>query len=535
MSFDFAQSGLAFAEGLGLALSPCILPILPFILAGSVQKNRAQPFLIIAGFVISFTIFSLLIRQLIALTGVDQEAIQQGAFALLLIFGLVMVIPWLEERFATLTGGLADKAQSVDLNKNDTVLGGLLMGALIGLIWTPCAGPLLAAALLQVIQADTNVSAIVSIFAFALGAGVPMLIIALSGQHLTQQIRALSRHATAIRRVMGVVIIGFALLGLSGFNLGVWVATRGEPMQVAQIESDTLKNGLSAPYAAPQIAGITQWFNSAPLTTESLKGKVVLIDFWTYSCINCIRTLPHIKDWAEKYGNDGLVVIGVHAPEFAFEGKPENVQKAIEKFGITYPVAMDNDFVTWNNFKNQYWPAHYLINKEGQVVYTHFGEGEYDVTEGNIRFLLGLGKSDDMAKAEEVISDGQTPETYLGTARAEREAPSGDLPLHNWRLSGDWKRTPEYVEAQKAGDTLTLHYNARKVFLVMESADGKPVQATIKSNDEPTDTVDVKKGGAEISTSRLYELLDGSSVHNGTVSITANAPGLRLFAFTFES
>lgn len=528
---DLTQSALALVEGFGLAFSPCILPILPLILAASAAGNRWRPLEIVTGFILSFTAFSLVSRQILAATGIQQDQIQFWAFALLLVFGLVMLIPALEEKFAALTGGLAGRASEASNRGFSTRTGGgLIVGALIGVVWTPCAGPILAVALLQVIQSETNLNAVSTIGAFSIGAGLPMLIIGYFGKGLTQYIRALSRHAVVIRRAMGVVIVVFALLGLVGFNLGEWVVTAAGATQPQAEPQAMLQEGLERPYSAPPISGITHWLNSSPLDQAALKGKVVLIDFWTYSCINCIRTLPYLKAWHEKYKDQGLVIIGVHAPEFAFEGKRENVEKALQKFDIRYPVAMDNDFTTWKNYKNRYWPAHYLIDRNGQVVYTHFGEGEYEVTETNIRQLLGLKETTQLnLEKDDVVAAGQTPETYLGTERSENEstAVKDKLPLHHWVLQGKWRRTGEYIESQGKNSALTLHYRAKKVFLVMASQDQMPKTVLIKQNSaEKRLTVD---------DSRLYEIALNPAQENNQVSIIAESPGLRMFAFTFES
>lgn len=524
---NISQPTLALAEGFGLALSPCILPVLPFLLAASISKNRTRPLEITLGFIISFTVFSLIARQILVLTGIQQDQIQAGAFALLLLFGLVMLIPKLEEKFAELTSGIANRATTLsNLDLTHKAGGGFLVGALIGLVWTPCAGPILAVALLQVIQSKTDLDAIITIAAFGIGAGLPMLAIGYFSQALTRYVRALTRHSTSIRRAMGTLIVLFAVLGLSGFNLGEWVVSRAAAAEQKSVQGNMLRDTLAQPYAAPEISGITKWFNSTPLDTASLKGKVVLVDFWTYSCINCIRTLPYIKAWYEKYKDQGLVVIGVHAPEFAFEGQPENVEKAIQKFGITYPVAMDNDLATWQNFANRYWPAHYLINRNGKVVYTHFGEGNYDTTEGNIRALLGIAGDAKLDAGKNVTAEGQTPETYLGNARKEREATSvNGLPLHHWAPNGSWKREAENIESAGSSAALTLHYHAKKVFLVMESADGMPKSVTLSNG---------KIRNISVKDSQLYELVENPEAQDGTVTITSENPGLRLFAFTFE-
>jgi thiol-disulfide isomerase/thioredoxin len=284
---------------------------------------------------------------------------------------------------------------------------------------------------------------------------------------------------------------------------------------------------------------------------QSLKGKVVLVDFWTYSCINCIRTLPYLTDWDRKYRSQGLVIVGVHAPEFEFEKKLDNVKDAVAQHGIRYPVAQDNGFATWGNFKNRYWPGHYLINRDGQVVYTHFGEGEYDVTENNIRYLLGLKSKAETTRVQApVIAPGQTPETYLGYDRAEsfggkepvvHDAASAyrfpDILAENeWALSGKWKVQSEKVVAGEKGAALRLDFKARKVFLVLGTSTGKPVQVSVRLNGEavgPYAGKDAPGGMVTIERNTLYELIDQKTPKNGLLEIQSDSPGLQAYAFTF--
>lgn len=528
--FNLTQTALALLEGMGLAFSPCILPILPLILAASSTGNRWRPIQIVGGFILSFTLLSLVSRKLLAITGIQLDQIQFFAFSLLLIFGLIMLIPKLEEKFALITGSIAGRAQQASQSKHTQRFGGgLLIGALIGVVWTPCAGPILAVALLQVIQSQTDLDAVTTLLAFSLGAGIPMVIIGYFGQTLTHHIKALSRHASRIRRGMGVIIIVFAAFGLYGFNLGEWVVNRSEASESVTTNQHRLINELTSPYPAPAITGIDHWLNSQPLTEQSLKGKVVLVDFWTYSCINCIRTLPSIKSWYAKYKDAGLVVIGVHSPEFSFESQLDNVQHAVQKFGITYPVALDNNFSTWNNFANRYWPAHYLIDRNGMVVYTHFGEGDYEITENNIRYLLGLNPTQAGSTDLSYESANQTPETYLGAARAENQSTTdaADLPLHHWSLKGKWQVTGQYIENTDTGAELALHYQAGKVYLVMESADKASKSITVIQNGHKKNII--------VQHSQLYELMNNEGIQNETLIIHTNEPGLRLYAFTFGS
>lgn len=296
------------------------------------------------------------------------------------------------------------------------------------------------------------------------------------------------------------------------------------------------------PYDAPEIVGIEKWINANPQKIADLRGKVVLVDFWTYSCINCLRTLPHMNKLHEKYHDKGLVIIGVHAPEFDFEKNPDNVAKAVEKFNIRYAVAIDNDLSTWINYENRYWPAHYLINQEGKVVYTHFGEGAYDVMDNNVRALLAIDDAEESKKHASHYVRGQSPETYLGLERTAKNANETarnftypkEIKKHHWALQGDWKRTGEFVESRKAGDALTFNFNAKKVFLVMSSANGKEIEAEIFVNGTQAGLgKDVKNGVVKIKDSELYELVSLDGLENGKVEIKAKSAGLRAYAFTF--
>jgi thiol-disulfide isomerase/thioredoxin len=305
-----------------------------------------------------------------------------------------------------------------------------------------------------------------------------------------------------------------------------------------------MKNEKFFSYQAPEIVGIQQWFNGEALQISNLKGKVVLVDFWTYSCINCLRTLPHMNKLYEKYHDKGLVIIGVHSPEFFFEKNPKNVAKALTKYGIKYSVALDNDMKTWNNYNNRYWPAHYLINQEGKVVYTHFGEGAYDVMDNNVKSLLGIDSGDKEAKAKDQtkISKEQTPETYLGSERGSRNFNDSDrnfifpkdLPKHTWALQGDWKVDSQFVESRNAGDSLKFNFLAKKVFLVMASENGEEINVKVLVNGKQKDLGgDVKNGVVKVKNSELYEIVNLSKGEGGVVEIESDSAGLQAYAFTF--
>ena len=540
--------GLAFLEGLALIVSPCILPVLPLVLATSVGGGRRRPYGIIIGFVLAFGLFAIAARKVVALLGIDLDIIKNISLLLLALFGLVLLSSRLSDKFSALTQGAADFGNRLAGTGGEGLGSGILIGSLIGLVWTPCAGPILAAVLVQVIRQQTDLAGDLVIFAFGIGAGVPMLVIALTGRTIMNKLGFFTRHAETVRRAFGVLI----LLSVAYIASGVDAQALLAPKKSAPSRGEAvLQNGLGSSYAAPEFAGVEAWLNSPSLTMQSLKGKVVLVDFWTYSCINCVRTLPYLTGWDRKYRDTGLVIVGVHSPEFEFEKKPDNVKAAIAQHGIQYPVALDNTLSTWLNFHNRYWPAHYLIDKEGKVVYTHFGEGEYDVTENNIRYLLGLKERGETIEVETpAFAPGQTQETYLGYARAEnfggREHIMQDaenafrfpafLPEHAWALSGKWKVESEKITAAEKGSALRLNFKARKVFLVLGTATGKPIHAVLSLNGEavgPNAGKDAPVGMVTIGRHTLYELIDQKKPRNSLIEIKSDAPGLEAYAFTF--
>lgn len=551
------QAFLAFLEGIGLIVSPCILPVLPIVLAASLDGGRRRPFGIIVGFIGSFALFALLARQLINWLEIDPQLIQNTALFLLALLGGMMIVPRLDGWLNVKLKGLANIGDRLTTRfGGGGFFGGLVIGSLIGLIWTPCAGPIMAVAVVQIIQAKTDMMAALIVLMFAAGAAVPMLAIAMLGRGVMQKFGFLRTHAVRLRQGLGAIILGVTLLIAMGAANSLLA---GAPVTVAAPESamaeskNGLQKALPQPLPAPEFVGLQDWLNSQPITMASLRGKVVLIDFWTYSCINCVRTLPYVTAWDRKYRDKGLVIVGIHAPEFAFEKKLSNVQDAVKAHNIAYPVALDNNLATWGAFANRYWPAHYLINQDGQIVYTHFGEGNYDVTEHNIRILLGL-QGDDRAEASPTgvgnAFKGQSPETYLGYARAKNfgslEAMARDkklsysfpefLLLNHWALAGDWQIAAQHVMAGAAGAKLRLNFVAGRVFLVLGTVDGKPVNVSLKLNGQTLRDgagKDIKDGMLTVTGETLYELVNQGEVKNGVLELTAESAGLQAYAFTF--
>lgn len=547
MQSDLIVIGLSFIEGLALIASPCILPILPIILAGSVSGSKMRPLGIITGFILFFTIFTFFSRSIVQYAGVDLNLIRQVSYVILLLLGIIMLSSFLTEKLLLLTQRIGNIGSGLsDVNNPESGFGaGILFGGLTALIWTPCAGPILAAVIVQTISQESTLAGLLALFAFSIGAGLPMLAIALFGRSILSRVSFIKSHGTLLRKLLGLIII-LSVAYIANIEFG-YATVETKKIEVATPLS--LQNGVS-PYPAPSIDGANKWINSQPLTMEALRGKVVLIDFWTYSCINCIRTLPYIKGWYDKYHDKGLVIIGVHTPEFEFEKNPENVERAVSADGILYPVAMDNNYVIWNSFHNKYWPAHYLIDKNGNVVYTHFGEGEYNVTESNIRYLLNLGaEAGQESPASTDISYQQTPETYFGYARAEYFANKKDvirdqkseytkpdtLMKNEWALQGDWIVMPDRIIAASDQASLTIHFYASHVFLVAGNAGDKPVTIKITLDGKLLAAgagKDAPDGTLTVNQHQLYEVVAWDGPREGELTLIAQQ-GVELYTFTF--
>jgi cytochrome c biogenesis protein CcdA/thiol-disulfide isomerase/thioredoxin len=535
--------GIGLAAGFITAISPCVLPVLPIIFAGGATGSRRKPFAIIAGLIVSFTAFTLFGVWLLKKLGLPEDLLRNVAIALLFLVAATLLFPKVEEivqrPFLRLT-----RRPGSDLG------GGFLLGASLGLVFVPCAGPVLAAITVVGATQDVNGRAFVLTLAYATGAAIPMLLVAFGGR---AGANALRPHAHRIRQALGVVVALTALAIALNVDRHFQTAIPGytESLQKkveqsgrAQRELQKLRGTtqvsdttLHDAGPAPELAGLTNWINSKPLTLQKLRGKVVLVDFWTYSCINCLRTLPHVKAWYQTYRKDGLVVLGVHTPEFAFEHVPSNVRGAVHRLGVTYPVALDNDYSTWNAFHNQYWPAKYLIDRRGHIRFVHFGEGEYDTTEARIRTLLG--ESGKMLPVANELSDPtpnglMTPESYLGYQRLARFSdrsitpdryaayhfPSRKLQANELSYAGNWRVEPEDIVAGP-GARLRLAFLAHSVHLVLGGKgtvrvllDGKPIRKV------------------RVDGSRLYTLLEQPSLREGLLELRFS-PGVRGYAFTF--
>jgi cytochrome c biogenesis protein CcdA/glutathione peroxidase-family protein len=543
MENSFFSIILAFVEGFALIISPCILPILPLILSGSVSGGKAKPYGIVTGFVLTFTAVTLFSRLLVQWADIDPNLLRNISLLILLAIGIVLISSYLSDKLSLLTTKLFGWLKPKYGSHTGGYWNGVLFGGLLGIIWTPCAGPILAAVIVQSVVQKTNLQSILVTLFFAIGVAVPMLLIALLGRRVTKRFQNLGQYSTIIRRILGILII----LGTIALYYEAWFLSLASKIKTPTFNSVSL--GEIKPYPAPPFEGISAWINSPPLQLKDLKGQVVLIDFWTYSCINCIRTFPYLKDWYLKYHDQGFVIIGIHSPEFAFEQNVDNVVNAVKNYNLLYPVALDNQFVTWENYKNSYWPSHYLIDKNGNVVYQHFGEGNYEETENKIRGLLGLKPIQKYSKQQQDFLN-QTPETYLGFTRAVNFANSEtpklkvafnytyptSVPLNNWALQGSWIIAGDKIISAGKSAAIKIHFRAKNVYAVMGSQ--KPITVTLKLDGKAIDQgmgKDVINSKCIVQSNRLYELLNLGQNTEGVLELIINEPGLELYTFTFGS
>jgi cytochrome c biogenesis protein CcdA/thiol-disulfide isomerase/thioredoxin len=569
---------LAYLGGVLTIFSPCVLPVLPFIFARSDQSFRHSGLPILLGMAATFT----LLASLAAVGGAWLIALNQygryAAMALLFLMGLALIFPALSDRmmrpFVAFGGRLQQRA-----DRQTSLKGSLLLGVAVGFLWAPCAGPILGLVLAGAALNGANLYSALLLLVFAAGAATSLAAALLAGGRVFSLMKRglgaeeLLRRGLGIAVLVGVVVIalGWDTRFLSQFTFlstanteQKLIAQLARPNTPQQSGATAVAASSAMPPLMPPIAGATHWFNSPPLNNEMLRGKVVLVDFWTYSCINCLRTLPYLKAWNEKYRDQGLVIIGVHAPEFAFEKDVHNVEQAIRDLGITYPVAMDNQFAIWNAYQNQYWPAHYLIDAQGRIRDQHFGEGAYQETEQMIQTLLREAHQGVLAMNEglvQVAASGATaaaadmersPETYLGYARQQNlvspEAIKRDaashysaphaLKLNQWGLSGTWLVSAEAAAVQASGGTISYRFQGRDLHLVLGTLNGKPVRFRVTLDgaapgaDHGAD-IDAQGNGV-IREQRLYQLVrQRGKIAVHTFRIEFLDADAEAFAFTF--
>jgi cytochrome c biogenesis protein CcdA/thiol-disulfide isomerase/thioredoxin len=589
--------GFAVLAGAGTALSPCVLPVLPALLSAGGVGGRRRPLGIVLGLSVTFTVTIVGVASVVDGVGLGSDPLRDVAIVVLLVFGLALLAPKLADR---IEAPLSRLARFGPRTRGDGFLSGLLVGGALGFVYTPCASPILAAVIS--VSAATGKTIAIAL-AYALGSAVVLLVLTLGGRRVFDRVRRAGR-GPLLQRALGVIMIltAVAIITNLDVNFDQFVAqhipdvnltaslecsetvtshlheisghkskfkiangssacggsassVKAAPANASQATLLATARGLPDIGSAPEFMETQDWFNTPgmrPLTLASLRGRVVLLDFWTYTCINCIRTLPYLKAWDAAYRHDGLTIVGVETPEFAFEHDATNVANAIKQFGLRYPVVQDNDMGTWNAYGNEYWPADYLIDSTGKIRYATFGEGDYDKTETAIRALLAEAGSEvgGMSHPTGVVvpSEVATPETYLGTERAEGwlQAPragahnygppaTGSLALNEFAFSGTWNIGGQPAEAvSNAG--IDLEFQAKDVYLVLSSAGERPrpVQVLLDGHPIPASKAgaDVHDGVATVRGQRLYTLVSLTHDERHRLSLRF-APGVTGYAFTF--
>ncbi|MBA8841394.1 cytochrome c biogenesis protein DipZ [Ochrobactrum sp. RH2CCR150] len=585
---------IAYLGGALTVFSPCILPILPFVFARATQPFMRSTLPMLIGMAATFAF----VATLAAIGGswaIDANSYGRlAAILLLTVFGVSLVSP----RVASIVtqpvvefGNRLLNASSTP-GKVPTIAGSFILGIATGLLWAPCAGPILGLVLTGAALQGANLQTTFLLLAYAAGAATSLAVALSVGGRLFAAMKRSLGFSEGIRKAVGVAVLaGVAAIAL-GLDTGVLaqlsyaktasfeqavldkvnrrqdaskpfkVASNGAPVTAAKAD-EPFRSDLPVEARAPSLNGAVDWLNSEPLTMEQLRGKVVLIDFWTYSCINCIRTIPYVRAWAEKYKEQGLVVIGVHTPEFAFEKKIDNVKKAVGDFKIGYPVAIDSNFQIWRAYNNSYWPAHYLIDAKGQIRYHHFGEGNYRETEQAIQDLLREAGGEKATSAPVVpttkgaeaspdLQNIRSVETYLGYERADNFASPerlradkasnysfGQLGLNQWGLSGRWTVGAEQATLDQPDGAIAYHFQARDLHLVLGSGvAGKPIRFHVTMDGKAPDVdhgADTDaEGNGTVTATRLYQLVRQSGdvkAHNFVIRFLD--PGAEAYAFTF--
>jgi cytochrome c biogenesis protein CcdA/thiol-disulfide isomerase/thioredoxin len=587
----------AILAGAGTALSPCVLPVLPALLSAGGVGGRRRPLGIVLGLSITFTVTIVGVAKVVDGVGLGSDPLRAVAVVVLLAFGVALLMPNVAAR---IEAPLSRLSRLGPRTRGEGFRSGLLVGGALGFVYTPCASPILAAVIS--VSAASGKTIVIAL-AYALGSALVLLALTLGGRRLFDRVRQAGR-GPLLQRALGTIMIltAVAIITNLDVNFDQFVAQHIPDVNLTaslecsstvtgrlhQISGHEVKfkpaNGSSAcggsagavhtaaPNAsqatllaaahglkvlgeAPEFTDTEDWFNTPgdrPLTLASLRGHVVLVDFWTYTCINCIRTLPYLKAWDATYRKQGLTIVGVETPEFAFEHEASNVADAIDQFGIHYPVVQDNEMGTWNAYGNEDWPADYLIDASGQVRYATVGEGDYGQTETAIRALLAESGHAIGAKSHPadvvVPSEVATPETYLGTARAQGwvngpkaglhdygSSPPASLALNSLAYSGTWNIAEQPATAV-SGAGIDLEFRAKNVYLVLSSAGERPLPVRVLLDGRPISAADsgadVHNGIVTVRGERLYTLVSLSRDEQHRLSLRF-APGVTGYAFTF--
>jgi cytochrome c biogenesis protein CcdA/thiol-disulfide isomerase/thioredoxin len=568
----------SFLAGFATILAPCIWPLLPLVLSASSTGDRRKPLGLTLGVMTSFTLFTLSVSYLESFLHISPDLFRLVAVVIISLLGVSLLFPSLGSRFEILVGRLLQPLQS---RFRGSAIGagfgaGYVAGFSIGMLWAPCAGPILATVATLAATKAVNVQVFLVALAYALGLGIPLFLLSMGGSFVFAKMRRVTKYTGLVQQAFGLVMICVAVLIYTNYDktiqLKILTAFPGygnllngiETNQTVADQLAALRGGTpeKAPQGeagkledlgpAPEFKGIKSWLNSGPITMEQLRGKVVLVDFWTYSCINCLRTLPHTEAWYHDYGPSGFVLIGVHAPEFAFEKDTGNVKNALGQFDISYPVAQDNDFETWKAYRNEYWPAEYLIDAKGHIRLQHLGEGHYDEMDRAIRQLLSEAGHPVVSSGKALLDTDPnyagTPESYLGLARLERfksneAAAAGthtytlpaSLSADQIAFQGTWTLSNEEAKASK-GSAIEIQFTADKVFLVL-GPEGKMNRLALFLDGKPIAAfggADVERGELIVDKHRLYNLVDlKGSPGTHRLRIVFDSDGTSAYAFTF--
>jgi cytochrome c biogenesis protein CcdA/thiol-disulfide isomerase/thioredoxin len=590
-----------FIAGAATAVSPCVLPVLPIALSAGATGGRRRPLGIVAGLTVSFTFAIVALVYVISALGLPNDLLRNLAIVFLIAFGGVLMVPPVAARLEAWLSRFAGHAGVSSRAGGDGFWSGVLVGLSLGIVYAPCAGPILGGVIVVTASQSFTAGRLAVALAYGIGSALVLYLLMIGGRRLA---RPLSRRGPWLQVATGGVMVLVALAMLGEYDLRFQSDVVSELPSFLVNPAEELENTDSAraalvsvtgvsPHAigsraatepeleprprrgsgtggperialknygeAPEFANTESWFNTPaerPLTMKGLRGRVVLIDFWTYTCVNCIRTLPYLNAWSKRYEKDGLTIVGVHTPEFPFEREASNVEAAIAREGIEYPVVQDNEQGTWNAYGNLYWPAEYFVDASGDVRYAHFGEGEYEEKEDVIRQLLAeaghaVGRKRSGARGLAPSAGVTTPETYLGAARAERftnpelspglhdfdsaslRAPAR-VPANEFAYRGRWRISLESAAAA-AGAKLDLNFGARRVYLVLGSP-GHPRQVRVKLDGKPISAAaagsDVHGGTVTVDSQRLYDLVDLPRVEHHVLELKPEA-GVSGYAFTF--
>ncbi len=564
---------LSFIAGVLTVLAPCVLPLLPVIIGGSISdgSNKRKSYVIIGSLIISIVLFTLILKWSTAFITIPPQVWQYISGGILILVALTMIFPGLWERlpFVERMGISSNKVLGAGYKKKN-FWGDVIIGASLGPVFSSCSPTYFV--ILATVLPQSFGKGLVYLVAYALGLGLILLVISLLGQRITEKLGTVTDPKGWLKKGVGILFLLIGIFVLSGLDKkiqtsvissGVFDITKVEQKLLQSSEAvpagEQVQNTsiLTAEQKALQFAKYKEITrpdgyvntNSMPITIGQYVGKkVILLDILTYSCINCQRTFPYLNDWYTKYEDKGLIIIGIHTPEFAFEHLQKNVEAAAKQFGLKFPLVLDNNYGTWNAYGNNYWPRKYLIDIDGYVVYDHIGEGNYDVTESKIVELLNeraklLGEPSVMLGANQMPETelggfNQSPETYLGSERSEYAySGNGNLPKNRYSLTGDWDEKPEYAELSSDAGSIRYHFSASKVHLVASSAIPANAQIFLDGKLITVDQAggDVKNGLVQFNEARLYTLVDlkdGPSEH--VLEIKVMQKGLEAYAFTFS-